>query len=115
VLGLYDEQQRLIPVGQAGTGFNRKSEAEMIARLRRLETEKSPFAWKPESHRGMHYVKPQLVAQIKFTEWTHEGSANGKRPGGLKMRAPVFLGLRADKKPEECRFEVAKKVEDSPP
>jgi bifunctional non-homologous end joining protein LigD len=104
VLGLYDDQGRLVPVGQAGTGFNRKVEAEMIARLRKLETPESPFAWKPESHRGIHYVKPKLVAQIKFTEWTHEG-----KKGGLKMRAPVFLGLRLDKKPKECRFEVAKR------
>jgi bifunctional non-homologous end joining protein LigD len=108
VLGLYDDQDRLVPVGQAGTGFNRKSEAEMIVRLRKLETDRSPFAWKPESHRGLHYVQPELVAQIKFTEWTHEGAAKGKRPAGLKMRAPVFLGLRTDKKPKECRFEVAR-------
>jgi bifunctional non-homologous end joining protein LigD len=103
VLGLYDDQGKLIPVGQAGTGFNRKSEAEMIARLKKLETEKNPFASKPDSSRGIQYVKPQLVAQIKFTEWTHEG-----QKGGLKMRAPVFMGLRADKKPQECRFELAK-------
>ncbi|HUS19634.1 MAG TPA: non-homologous end-joining DNA ligase, partial [Terriglobales bacterium] len=108
VLGLYDEQGRLIPVGQAGTGFNRKSEAEMIAKLRKLETEKSPFAFKPDSSRGLHYVKPQLVAQIKFTEWTHEGQAKGNKLAGLKMRAPVFLGLRKDKQPSECRFEAVK-------
>ena len=44
--------------------------------------------------------KPELVAEIKFTEWTHEGES-----GAVKMRAPVFQGLRFDKKPEECRFE----------
>ena len=48
----------------------------------------------------MHYVKPELVAEIKFTEWTHEGES-----GGVKMRAPVFQGLRFDKSPEECKFE----------
>ena len=42
----------------------------------------------------MHYVKPELVAEIKFTEWTHEGQS-----GGVKMRAPVFQGLRFDKTP----------------
>ena len=40
------------------------------------------------------------MAQIKFTEWTHEGQS-----GAIKMRAPVFLGLRRDKRPEECTFE----------
>jgi bifunctional non-homologous end joining protein LigD len=108
VLGLYDDQGKLIPVGQAGTGFNRRSEAAMITRLRRLETETSPFSIKPGSSRGIHYVKPELVAQIKFTEWTHEGPQKGKTAGGLKMRAPVFLGLREDKKPKECRFEAVK-------
>jgi bifunctional non-homologous end joining protein LigD len=102
VLGLYDGNGKLIPVGQAGSGFNFKSHGEMFKRLQKLETDKSPFAARPDSSRGLHYVKPQLVAEIKFTEWTHEG-----QKGGLKMRAPVFVGLRTDKKPEECRFEEA--------
>ncbi len=103
VLGLYDESGQLMPVGQAGSGFTHKSHAEMWKRLHQLEVSKSPFAAKPESTRGVHYVKPELVAEIKFTEWTHEGQKSG-----LKMRAPVFQGLRFDKKPEECRFEVKK-------
>jgi bifunctional non-homologous end joining protein LigD len=49
----------------------------------------------------VHWVKPELVAQIKFSEWTHETAA-----GGLKLRAPVYLGLRDDKRPEECTFEA---------
>ncbi len=54
----------------------------------------------------MHFVKPELVAEIKFTEWTHEGQT-----GGIKMRAPVYQGLRFDKKPSECRFEFAVSTE----
>ncbi len=100
VLGLYDKQGRLVPVGQAGSGFTQKTHAEMWKQLKKLETDKSPFAAKPDSTRGLHYVKPVLVAEIKFTEWTHEGLK-----GGLKMRAPVFLGLRMDKSPQECVFE----------
>jgi bifunctional non-homologous end joining protein LigD len=100
VLGLYDKQGRLVPVGQAGSGFTHKTNAEMWKRLKKLETDKSPFAAKPDSTRGLHYVKPELVAEIKFTEWTHEGLK-----GGLKMRAPVFIGLRMDKSPRECVFE----------
>jgi bifunctional non-homologous end joining protein LigD len=46
----------------------------------------------------VHFVRPELVAQIKFTEWTHEGLK-----GGVKMRAPVFEGLRVDKAAKECR------------
>ncbi|HEX7959628.1 MAG TPA: non-homologous end-joining DNA ligase, partial [Terriglobales bacterium] len=103
VLGLYDDQDRLIPVGQAGSGFTEKSHAEMWKRLEKLKTDRSPFYGKVESPRRVHYVKPEMVAEIRFTEWTHEGQS-----GQIKMRAPVFLGLRTDKKPRECRFEVKK-------
>jgi len=47
-------------------------------------------------------VRPSLVAEIKFSEWTHETAE-----GGSKLRAPVFMGLRTDKTPEECMLEQA--------
>jgi bifunctional non-homologous end joining protein LigD len=100
VLGLYDDQGRLVPVGQAGSGFTEESHAAMWKRLHALESKRSPFFGKVESITPAHFVKPELVAEIKFTEWTHEGQS-----GGMKMRAPVFEGLRFDKKPEECKFE----------
>lgn len=101
VLGLYDEQGRLIHVGHAGSGFTEQSHADLWKRLHALETKRSPFFGKVESTRPVHFVRPELVAETKFTEWTHEGQS-----GGMKMRAPVFEGLRFDKKPEECRFEI---------
>ncbi len=97
VLGLYDTQGRLLHVGQAGTGFTRETEAEIFRLLKKLETKQNPFANKVESSRKVHFVRPELVAQIKFTEWTHEG-----QKGGVKMRAPVFEGLRVDKTAKEC-------------
>ena len=100
VLGLYDDQRRLVPVGQAGSGFDEQTHAQMWKKLRPLETSRNPFFSKVESDRPVHYVKPELVAEIKFTEWTHEGQT-----GGVKMRAPVFQGLRLDKAPAECKFE----------
>lgn len=103
VLGLYDKQGRLFPVGQAGSGFTHKTHEEMWQRLKKLQTAKNPFASKPDSDRKVHFVEPKLVAEIKFTEWTHEG-----QKGGLKMRAPVYQGLRVDKKPEQCVFELKK-------
>jgi len=102
VLGLYDGHGRLIPVGQAGSGFTQRSHADMWKLLKEREVARSPFSGKVDSPRRVHYVRPELVAQIKFVEWTHEGNS-----GAVKMRAPVFLGLRQDKKPEECRFESA--------
>ncbi len=100
VLGLYDDKDRLIHVGHAGSGFTVQSHAELWKRLHALETSHSPFFGGVESTRPVHFVKPELVAEIKFTEWTHEGQS-----GGMKMRAPVFEGLRFDKKPTECTFE----------
>ena len=107
VLGLYDDKKRLISVGQAGSGFTHKTLAEVWKKLKALETSKNPFATKVDSPRQTHWVKPELVAQIKFTEWTHEGES-----GQVRMRAPVFLGLRTDKKPEECRFETVKSAKE---
>jgi bifunctional non-homologous end joining protein LigD len=100
VLGLYEDEGRLIHVGHAGSGFTEESHAALWKRLAALETKRSPFFGKVESTRPVHFVKPELVAEIKFSEWTHEGQS-----GGTKMRAPVFQGLRFDKKPEECKIE----------
>jgi len=99
ILGLYDNQGRLIHVGQAGSGFTQETHADMWHRLQGLQTSRSPFHGQVQTGRGMHWVKPELVAEIKFTEWTHETEG-----GGLKMRAPVYEGLRFDKKPRECIF-----------
>lgn len=107
VLGLYDDQDRLVHVGHAGSGFTGQSHAAMWKRLEELETARSPFLGKVESTRPVHFVKPEMVAEIKFGEWTHEGES-----GTVKMRAPVFMGLRLDKNPKECRFEIAANTEE---
>ncbi len=100
VLGLHDNKGRLIHIGQAGTGFDRKMLTAVWKLLQRLETKASPFYGSVDADRTSHWVKPELVAAVRFTEWTHETSE-----GGLKLRAPVFLGIREDKTPEECTFE----------
>ena len=102
VLGLYDKQGRLVHVGQAGTGFDEKTLKEMFARLQPLATSKNPFYGEIGGLRKVHFVRPELVAEIKFSEWTHETAE-----GGVKLRAPVFMGLRPDKPPAECTFEDA--------
>ena len=113
ILGLYDDQHRLIHVGQAGSGFTQETHAGMWQRLQELKSNRNPFYGQVRTGRGEHWVKPELVAEIKFTEWTHESDG-----GGIKMRAPVYEGLRVDKKPSECIFvaprsakEEAKKAE----
>lgn len=106
VLGLYSKQGKLVHVGQAGTGFTSASQAALWKKLKALETDVNPFGHKIDSARRPHWLEPELVAQIKFTEWTHEGES-----GEIKMRAPVYLGLRKDKDPRECVFELPKRAD----
>lgn len=105
VLGLYDKQGRLIHVGQAGSGFDQKGLEEMWKKLQKLETKQKPFHGEVEALRKAFWVKPEMVAEIEFSEWTH-GAAGSSTP---KLRAPVFLGLRDDKNPKECKVEELEK------
>jgi bifunctional non-homologous end joining protein LigD len=102
VLGLYDQKKRLIHVGQAGTGFDHTALKELFTRLQPLKTKQNPFYGDIGGLRKVQFVRPEVVAEIKFSEWTHETAE-----GGMKLRAPVFMGLRFDKSAEECRLEEA--------
>ena len=98
MLGLYNEKKQLIHVGNAGTGFNHALLKEISAVLKGIDSNSSPFTG-PTEPKKAHWVKPACVAEVKFTEWTHETNE-----GGVKLRAPVFMSLREDKNPEDCRF-----------
>jgi DNA ligase D-like protein (predicted ligase) len=87
----YYEQGRLCYAGKVGTGYSAESLRELGARLRALEAAESPFVDARPIPRGTHWTRPELVAQIGFAEWTHEG----------RLRQPRFLGLRDDKQPGE--------------
>ncbi len=104
VLGLYDKKGRLIHVGQVGSGFDQKSLNEIWKVLEKIETKKNPFFGEVEALRKVSWVKPELVAEIEYAEWT-DGTSDGSGP---KLRAPVFLGLRDDKDPKECLLEGAR-------
>jgi bifunctional non-homologous end joining protein LigD len=77
-------------VGKVGTGFPQKILSELYSRFQRLARKASPFVVSPRE-KGATWLAPKLVAQIAFQEWTHD----------QKLRQPVFLGLRDDKKPSE--------------
>ena len=100
VLGMYDKQGNLIHVGQAGSGFDQQALAALWKLLKPLETRANPFHGRVEALKKVHWVKPRLVAEIEFSEWTHP-----TEEGGPKLRAPVFMGLRDDKNPTECLLE----------
>jgi bifunctional non-homologous end joining protein LigD len=102
-LGVYDGK-KLVFAGAAGSGFNERSERDVLAQLKELPKAKMPFKKTPEGEEKTHWVKPKLVAEIKFLEWTSE----------RRMRAPVFLGLRPDKDPEDCVVEAAVTVTEAP-
>jgi bifunctional non-homologous end joining protein LigD len=102
VLGLYDKKKHLIHVGQVGTGFDQNALKEIYARLQPLKTKQNPFYGEIGGLKKVQFVRPEIVAEIKFAEWTHETDE-----GGMKLRAPVFMGLRFDKSAEECRLEDA--------
>jgi len=101
VVGLYDDQGQLRYVGHAGGGFNEKSLEQIYKLLQPLKTKTSPFAEKVQTNEPVQWVKPKLVAQVKFAEWTAD----------RRMRQPIFLGLREDKKPEEATFEIKRETE----
>jgi bifunctional non-homologous end joining protein LigD len=103
VLGLYDKEGLLIHVGQAGSGFTQRSLGEIWELLKKRETKKNPFYGEVEALRKVFWIKPDLVAEIEYTEWT-EGTSSGSGP---KLRAPVFLGLRDDKDPTDCLLDEA--------
>jgi bifunctional non-homologous end joining protein LigD len=92
LVGLYDGSA-LRYTGKVGSGYTGESLADLGARLVPLRTERSPFADGPRLTAAT-WVKPKLVAQIAFAEWT----------AADKLRQPVFLGLRRDKSPRECRW-----------
>ena len=87
----YYEDGKLRYAGKVGTGFTEEMLHELGKRLAALKTESSPFSEPVQPRRGVHWVKPKLVVEIGFTEWTNDG----------KLRHPRFLGLRTDKAAKE--------------
>jgi bifunctional non-homologous end joining protein LigD len=93
LVGLYD-RGKLWFTGKVGTGYTQETLRDLGAKLKRLRTDDCPFD-PPPRLTGAVWVKPRLVAQIAYAEWTADG----------KLRQPAFLGLRTDKKPEECTWD----------
>jgi len=94
LLGLFDGNE-LIYVGHTGSGFNTKSLEQIYNKLQPLVTNECPFQKCPKGNMPVTWVKPKLVCEIKFAEWTKDRIA----------RQPIFMGLRVDKKAKDVTFE----------
>jgi bifunctional non-homologous end joining protein LigD len=97
LLGVY-QGDRLVYVGHTGTGFDQKELERVWKLLKARETRTSPFVERIKTNEPAHWVRPDLVAEVKFTEWTTDN----------KLRHPVYLGLRDDKPALEVAREGAK-------
>jgi bifunctional non-homologous end joining protein LigD len=92
LLGFYRKGE-LMYAGKVGTGFSSETLERLGGKLARLEKRDCPFNEEGLPRRGVHWVRPKLVAQIAFSEWTADD----------KLRHPRFLGLRQDKRPQDVR------------
>jgi bifunctional non-homologous end joining protein LigD len=101
LLGLY-EGEKLRFIGHVGTGFDGQTQETIGKMLKERETATCTFDKVPEANEPEHWVKPELVARVKYSEWTPE----------KRLRHPVFLGLRNDARPEELTWTT--EVESAP-
>ncbi|MBX3342603.1 MAG: DNA ligase D [Nitrospira sp.] len=103
LLGVYDAQGRLQFSGRTGTGFTERSLKELHTRLKKIEQKQPAFVNPPvgSEARGVHWVKPLLVAEVAFAEWTNEG----------QLRQASFQGVREDK---EARSIIHERPDSSP-
>ncbi len=98
LLGYYDEHMRLIYCGRVGTGFSDQTLTQVHKRLKPLEEKQPPVVNAPRGAeaRGVHWLRPEVLCEVTFSEWTGDG----------QLRHPSFQGLREDKVPEQVQLEV---------
>ncbi len=99
VLGVYNGKGELEYIGHTGGGFTEEDLKQMYDKIKPLEQKDSPFIKKPKTNMPAVWLKPELLCEVEFSEWTGEGM----------MRHPVFIGLREDKKPENVVRELPDK------
>ncbi len=101
----YQAEGGLTLAGKVGTGFDERTLRELTGRLEPMRRKTAPVVNPPRgaAARGVHWVRPELLAQVAFTEWTKDGS----------LRHPSFKGLREDKSPSEVVREEPQDPEDA--
>lgn len=101
LVGVYTEQNGLEYTGHIGGGFDAALLQDIYDKLKPLVQKNCPFAKQPKPNSSVTWVKPMLVCEVSFTEWTQDNH----------MRHPIFYGLREDKNPKM----VKKEIPESPP
>ena len=106
LVGVHDEQGKLLYAGRVGTGFTQQSLKELRSRLNSLERKSPPFVNPPKGAeaRGVHWVEPKLVGAVAFAEWTTDNL----------LRHPSFQGLREDKPAAQVTRESVNHQKKSP-
>jgi len=101
VLGIYLDG-KLQYIGHTGSGFDEMALHTIYEKLEPLITDTCPFEKIPKTKMPVTWIKPKLICEVKFQEWTRDNS----------MRHPIFMGLRSDKKPTEVTREQERPVQD---
>ena len=99
LLGVYDQSGRLQYIGHTGAGFSDAELGRVWKTLQALKTKTSSFVPVPRTNERPHWVKAELVVEVKFTEWTADN----------KLRHPTYLGMRDDVKADSVRREPESK------
>lgn len=99
LLGAYRDGGELIYSGRVGTGFSTRQLTALHTVLRQIERSTKPFHDPVPDSRGVHWVRPQLVVEVEFSEWTRDG----------RLRQPSFRGVREDRHPGEIRLTQSKR------
>lgn len=97
VVGVYDKGE-FVYVGHSGGGIPDDQRKHLLQTLQKIERKTSPFKAEPKPNAPVHWVRPELIVEMAFSEWTNEGS----------MRHPQYVGMRTDKKPTSIRREKPK-------
>lgn len=100
LIGFYNDEGELIYAGHVGGGFDETLLNDVYNQLKPLIQKKSPFKTPPKPNMPVTWLKPQLVCEVAFAEWTKENI----------MRQPIFQGLRIDKEPKTIKKEIISDV-----
>ena len=103
LLGVHDADGKLRYAGKVGTGFDEKTLRSLITALSAIKSEENPFNAVSDLQPDGHWVKPKLLAEVSFAEWTKSG----------RIRHPVYHGLRSDKPARAIVREVPRHVNEN--